>query len=203
MGKVSDLYESRPSRVALFFGLLVTAFVVSSWALMLSPAPVTNPNPDWIEGWFGMVGWAVGLLTFVLMCSTKLGRRLVSENSKGKLIKKVFLFFGMPVLVALLALLTIQAAISGLAGTYISLRGEPLTVTGEIVSKSYSESRGCRFRTDIRWFPNSSVERHCYSEELWAHIKVGQEVSQKRWQLSSFYAHSHFVWPKTEIPTAA
>lgn len=192
--------QPKPSRITLFFWLVVAAIVLSSWAVTLSPAPRINPMPGWIDDLMSKVAWSVGAITLALICFTKPGHRLISENSEGKLAKQALILFGMPIFAAIFSLLTIHASISGLGGVYVSFMGDSLKVTGEIVSKSYTGSRGCRYRADIRWFPQSWAERHCYSEELWTQVKIGQTVSQNRWQLNNFYAESHFAWPTAEIP---
>lgn len=201
--KDDNSYQRKPSKVALFFWLFVAIITLCSWAVMLSPSPTINPVPDWIDAVTDKVAWSVGAITFVLICFTKPGHQFLNEASKGKLAKQALVLFGMPVFAAFFSLLTMHAAISGVGGMFVSFVGESEVVTGEIVSRSYTDSRGCRYRTDIRWFPQLGLERHCYSEELWAQIKVGQTVSQKRWRLGNFYAQAHFAWPNIELPAAA
>lgn len=201
MNKTDDLSRTRRLKISLLFWLPVLAVVVSAWAVRLSPAPYITLLPAWSDALISRLSWSAGGLFFALMCLTKTGRRSVKESSGGKLTKQIFLIFTMPLMVAFFTMFTTQAVIAGLGGVYVSLRGEPQVVTGEVIAKTYTTSRGCRYRAEIRWSSSSQPERHCYSEALWTQIEVGHTVSQQRWQWGNIYAESHFAWPKKEIPT--
>jgi hypothetical protein len=187
------------TRIFQVFVLLILVFTLSSWAAMLSPAPKLEPLPAWLDGVLSKVGWTLGTVTFVFICFTKPGHRFLVENSQGKLWKQFQFLIGPALVVGFMALVTVHGAVAGLGGLYVSLRGESATVLGEIVAKSYTDSRGCRYRTDIRWLSDGSTKKICYSEELWTQLSIGQEVAQERWQFGKLHAVSDFVWPTREL----